>query len=48
MNKCRKCSKSVITCATCRGRGSVGGMFGQCTRCDGTGKVCPDHGKHWH
>jgi hypothetical protein len=47
MNKCRKCSKSVISCGICRGSGKVSGMFGSCTKCDGTGYVCPDHGKHW-
>jgi hypothetical protein len=47
MNQCRKCSKSVVQCATCRGQGKIGGMFGSCTRCSGTGYVCVDHGKHW-
>ncbi len=47
--KCRKCNKEVNDCSTCRGNGKVGGAFGSssCTRCDGTGKQCNQHGKHW-
>jgi hypothetical protein len=47
--KCRKCNKEVKDCSTCRGTGKVGGIFGSsnCTRCDGTGKQCNEHGKHW-
>lgn len=47
--KCRKCNKEVRDCGTCRGQGTVGGIGGRsnCTRCDGTGKQCLEHGKHW-
>jgi hypothetical protein len=23
-------------------------MFGECTECNGTGKLCPKDGKHWN
>jgi hypothetical protein len=47
--KCRKCNTPTVDCSTCRGTGSVGGFGGRsnCTRCDGTGKQCNVHGKHW-
>lgn len=34
-------------CPVCKGNGTVPLTFGDCTECDGTGKVCPQHGKRW-
>lgn len=45
--KCRKCHRELRDCPTCRGKGKVGGMFGNCTSCNGTGLQCNEHGKHW-
>lgn len=45
--KCHKCHKELRDCPTCRGKGKVGGMFGNCTSCNGTGVQCNEHGKHW-
>lgn len=47
--KCRKCNKEVKDCSICRGGGTVStfGSRTKCTRCDGTGKQCNEHGKHW-
>jgi len=45
--KCRKCYRSLVECATCRGKGKVWGTFGDCTECSGTGYRCPEHDRHW-
>lgn len=46
--KCKKCGKKVVKCPSCKGAGSVWGMFGGCTTCGGTGYACGQHGKNWH
>lgn len=45
MPECHRCYKTAIRCEVCKGEGKVPYMFGDCTECDGTGWVCPDHGQ---
>lgn len=47
-NECTRCHRRTVECDTCKGRGSIQFTFGHCTTCDGTGRVCTEHGKHWH
>jgi hypothetical protein len=44
---CRRCYKPTEQCNVCKGQGSVWGMFGDCTECDGSKWVCAEHGKYW-
>jgi hypothetical protein len=46
--ECRRCFRPTEQCSVCRGDGSVQWMFGDCTECDGTGRVCPTDGKFWN
>jgi len=47
MPDCQRCPLHVVTCNVCKGDGKVRYAFGDCTDCNGTGYVCPKHGKHW-
>jgi RecJ-like exonuclease len=46
-DSCERCFSALRECEVCKGEGSVQFMFGDCTECDGTGKVCPTDGKFW-
>lgn len=47
--KCRKCNKEVKDCNICKGVGDIKTLASRskCSRCDGTGKQCNEHGKNW-
>jgi hypothetical protein len=45
--ECQRCYLATEQCSVCHGDGSVQWMFGDCTECDGTGRVCRTHGKFW-
>jgi len=45
--ECHRCWSPLEACPVCKGDKHVWGMFGDCTECDGTGRVCPRDGKHW-
>jgi len=47
MATCKKCSKTLVTCGNCQGKGVKDGKA--CKICSGSGKLCPgthgaDHG----
>jgi DnaJ-class molecular chaperone len=48
---CRKCFKQLSMCSTCKGKGKFEGWLtgGPCSKCRGTGYLCPDtkHGPYW-
>ena len=44
---CERCFGALRECDVCKGDGKVPYMFGDCTECNGTGRVCPTDGKHW-
>ena len=52
-NYCGKCNKKLVTCPTCKGKGVVWKTYGlsgsnkQCENCNGTGKLCPQHGNNY-
>lgn len=49
--KCLKCGKHLSRCLTCKGTGKFSDWFssGPCSKCKGTGYLCPDsrHGPYW-
>ena len=49
--KCRKCGKLLSRCLVCEGAGTFSNLLGTygCTKCKGTGYLCPDwsHGPRW-
>ncbi len=49
--KCRRCGLALAQCSTCKGSGRFTHLFGSnaCTRCNGTGWICPNasHDKNW-
>jgi RecJ-like exonuclease len=48
MAACHRCYSDLYTCPVCHGDGKVPYTFGECTECNGTGKLCPKDGKHWN
>jgi RecJ-like exonuclease len=48
MDACHRCYSDLYTCPVCHGDGKVPYTFGECTECNGTGKLCPKDGKHWN
>jgi RecJ-like exonuclease len=48
MDECHRCHSDLYTCPVCHGDGKVPYTFGECTECNGTGKLCPKDGKHWN
>jgi|GEM_PF-2386480 len=46
---CRKCHRPTVDCSGCNGGRNLTGMFGAltCSSCGSTGRVCPEHGRHW-
>ena len=48
MATCHRCYSDLYTCPVCHGDGKVPYTFGECTECNGTGKLCPKDGKHWN
>jgi len=51
---CRKCKSKLVTCPTCKGKGttyqgSIGSGYSDkpCPNCKGTGRLCPKHGYDW-
>jgi DnaJ-class molecular chaperone len=47
---CSRCKRKLTTCPTCKGKGIayesgfLGGSEKRCKNCNGTGKLCPQHG----
>ena len=50
MATCRRCHEETYPCPVCDGTGSYNHLLtgsSTCTECDGTGRLCPNDGKHW-
>jgi hypothetical protein len=49
--KCKKCGRQTQPCTACNGTGgrsALGGLTSTtCSKCNNTGRQCPQHGGYW-